>query len=130
MSSRRSLFVVLPLALLAVLAAIAYYAFRAPAAPGVGVPPGPGAGAKGPGGPVTVEVDPVSLPAHPTARLPSGVGLQVEHDAAPAEHDLARRTATPIRVAVGVRDVLRPAELQAVLLHQRLEHLLPGRRRK
>jgi membrane fusion protein (multidrug efflux system) len=56
MSSRRSLFVVLPLALLAVLAAIAYYAFRAPTAPGVGVPPGPGAGAKGPGGPVTVEV--------------------------------------------------------------------------
>ena len=56
MSSRRSLFVVLPLALLAVLAAIAYYAFRAPTAPGAGVPPGPGAGAKGSGGPVTVEV--------------------------------------------------------------------------
>lgn len=56
MSPRRSLFVVLPLTLLAVLAVIAYYAFRAPTAPGVGVPPGPGMGAKGPGGPVTVEV--------------------------------------------------------------------------
>jgi membrane fusion protein (multidrug efflux system) len=56
MSPRRSLFIVLPLALLAVLAAIAYYAFRAPTAPGAGVPPGPGMGAKGPAGPVTVEV--------------------------------------------------------------------------
>jgi len=50
------LFVVLPLALLAVLAAIAYYANRAPAPGMAGGPPGPGAGAKGPGGPVAVEV--------------------------------------------------------------------------
>jgi len=56
MSPRRSLFVVLPLVLLAVLAAIAYYANRAPAPGAAGGPPGPGAGAKGPGGPVTVEV--------------------------------------------------------------------------
>jgi membrane fusion protein (multidrug efflux system) len=57
MSPRRSLFVVLPLALLAVLAAIAYYAFRAPPPGAAGGPSaGPGTGAKGPGGPVTVEV--------------------------------------------------------------------------
>ena len=56
MSPRRSLFVVLPLVLLAVLAAIAYYANRAPAPGAAGGPPGPGAGAKAPGGPVTVVV--------------------------------------------------------------------------
>ena len=57
MSPRRSLFVVLPLVLLAVLAAIAYYAFRAPPPGAAGGPSaGPGTGAKGPGGPVTVEV--------------------------------------------------------------------------
>ncbi len=38
-----------------------------------------------------------------------------------------RRTAAPIRLAVGVGDVLRAAELLAVLLHQRLGHLLAGR---
>ena len=58
MPPRRSLFVVLPLVLLAVLAAVGYYANRAPA-PGQGAAgglPAPGAGAKGPGGPVSVEV--------------------------------------------------------------------------
>lgn len=56
MSPRRSSFVVLPLVLLAVLAAIAHYAFRTPTPGAAGGPPGPAAGAKGPGGPVTVEV--------------------------------------------------------------------------
>lgn len=32
-----------------------------------------------------------------------------------------------MRVAVGVRNVPRSAEVLAVLLHQRLEHLLPSR---
>lgn len=50
-----------------------------------------------------------------------------QHDAAAAEHDLARGTATPIRLAVGVRHVPRATELRAVLLHHRLEHLLPRR---
>jgi membrane fusion protein (multidrug efflux system) len=54
MSLRRWPFVVLPLILLAVLGAYAYYANRGPGA--AGGPPGSGAGAKGPGGPVTVEV--------------------------------------------------------------------------
>lgn len=56
MSLRRWPFVVLPLILLAVLGAYAYYANRGPAPGAAGGPPGPGAGAKGPGGPVTVEV--------------------------------------------------------------------------
>ncbi len=46
---------------------------------------------------------------------------------ASAEDDLTRHTAAPIGLAVGVGDVLRPAGLLAVLLHQCLEHLLPGR---
>ncbi len=56
MSPRRSLFIVLPLVLLAALAAYAYYINRAPTTGTAGGPPGPGAGAKGSGGPVAVEV--------------------------------------------------------------------------
>lgn len=55
MASRRSLFVVVPLVLLAGLAGYAYYVNRAPAPVAVGGV-APGAGAKGPGGPVAVEV--------------------------------------------------------------------------
>jgi membrane fusion protein (multidrug efflux system) len=56
MSPRRSLFVVLPLILLAALATYAYYINRAPTTGAAGGPPGPSAGAKGSGGPVAVEV--------------------------------------------------------------------------
>jgi membrane fusion protein (multidrug efflux system) len=57
MARHRSTFIVLPVVLMAGLAAYAYYHFRAPAqVPVAGGAAGPGGAAKGPGGPVTVEV--------------------------------------------------------------------------
>jgi len=56
MSKHRWSAIALALALLAALAVAAYYLNRAPAPGVVGAVSGPGAAAKGPGGPVTVEV--------------------------------------------------------------------------
>ncbi|MFO1364133.1 MAG: efflux RND transporter periplasmic adaptor subunit [Burkholderiales bacterium] len=60
MTTHRWRFVILPLVLLAGLAAFAYYAFRAPA-PAARGPAGPAASAKGAVGPVAVEVARVAL---------------------------------------------------------------------
>jgi len=59
------------------------------------------------------------------ARHPAGAQPH-QHDAPPpSEHDLVRHAAAAVRLP-GRLGMLRAAELLAVLLHQRLEHLPPG----
>ena len=52
-------------------------------------------------------------------------GPQARHeDAAAPEGDLAAHPPMAVRAAGGVGDVLRPAELRAILFHHRAQHLL------
>ena len=52
---------------------------------------------------------------------------QARHeDTAAPERDLPADTAAPVGAALGVGDVLRPAEPRALLFHQRAQHQLPG----
>jgi hypothetical protein len=55
-------------------------------------------------------------------------GAQPGHeDTASAERDLARRLPVPVRAAIGVGNVGRPAEPVPILFHHRAQHLLAGR---
>ncbi|MFN8544920.1 MAG: hypothetical protein U0807_12070 [Candidatus Binatia bacterium] len=76
-------------------------------------------GVEGVVGAGVAEARQVELLAVCTARSKPG-----HRDAPPPEHDLTRCTAPSDGAPIGIREILRPAELLSVLFHHRLEDLL------